>query len=91
MGKIERLAIKFPRTGLVRLQEQGFVVIKGRRVIVTREGEMARRRRRWKMKYKNHKYMIKIEPELPDIEERPLDINEIKKQYPKVWTTKLFF
>lgn len=46
MGKIERLAIKFPRTGLVRLQEQGFVVIKGRRVIVTREGEMARRRRR---------------------------------------------
>lgn len=36
------------------------------------------------MKYKNHKYMIKIEPELPDIEERPLDLNEIKKVYPKV-------
>ncbi len=37
------------------------------------------------MKYVPHKYMIKIEPELPDIEERPLDIAEIKKKaYPKV-------
>ena len=36
------------------------------------------------MKYYPKKYMIKIEPELPDIEERPLDLNEIKKVYPKV-------
>ena len=36
------------------------------------------------MKYKNpKKYMINIEPKLPDIEERPLDLNEIKKKsYP---------
>lgn len=32
---------------------------------------------------KPNKYMIRIEPELPDVEERPLDLNEIKKKgYP---------
>ena len=33
----------------------------------------------------HRKYMINIEPKLPDIEERPLDVEDIKrKAYPKI-------